>query len=177
MCVQEILNSMLKVSLLQISTEDQLTKIVNLIMSTPWISPLAQVRIYLYDKRTKMLQIRAHYNYTRTQLDACPPISPVECPCGRPESTTDMVFIPTINIESKQSGHYCVPIKSNNRLLGLIGVYEWGKASSGDGPNIHFRAATCNKEMFLKIAANTIAGIALRKEANENLTHNYLIQS
>ncbi|MBF0555218.1 MAG: GAF domain-containing protein [Nitrospirae bacterium] len=179
LCIQNIINQMLRASLSQVSTQEQLSQILKLIISAPWISPAARGRIYLYDKRTRMLRVSAHVNYTMEELDACPPIPSAECLCGTSAGTRDIVFMPTTGGDNAQPcGHYCVPIKSNDRLLGLLGVYV-GQASCDDGQGITERtdpSVPFEREMFLKIAANTIAGIALRKEAHENLTGNYLIQ-
>ncbi|MEO5360252.1 MAG: GAF domain-containing sensor histidine kinase [Nitrospirota bacterium] len=175
-----IINSMLKISLLHVSTKDQLTQILKLIMSAPWISPAAKGLVYLYAKRTTMLQLSANYNYTAEELESCQPISPN---CLSKGSTCEhgIVFMPTTALSDKTQtrGHYCVPIISDDRLLGLISlacpaeIREIGGDAPAEAMDL---SAHCEREMFLKIAANTIAGIVLRKEANENLMHNYLIQ-
>ncbi|MBF0457744.1 MAG: GAF domain-containing sensor histidine kinase [Nitrospirae bacterium] len=178
--IESIINSMLKVSLSQISTQEQLTQILKLLMSAPWILPSAKGCIYLYDRKTTMLEHSSYYNYTTEELDACQPISP-ECLGESSVSTTDIIFMfmPTAGSggKSQPGGHYYVPIKSNDRLLGLIDLYVG--EDTGSGREVPAAAVMPNsriREMFLRIAANTIAGIVLRKEANENLTHNYLIQ-
>ncbi len=176
LCIENIINLMLRASLSQVSTQEQLTQILRLIMSAPWISPAAKGRIYLYDKRTRMLRVSAHVNYTMEELDSFAPIPSAECLCGTSASTRDIVFMPTAlgGDQTQMCGHYCVPIKSNDRLLGLLGIYV--AEAVGYGAQRAGLPAPCEREMFLKIAANTIAGIALRKEAHENLTGNYLIQ-
>ncbi|MCG6553600.1 MAG: GAF domain-containing sensor histidine kinase [Candidatus Magnetominusculus sp. LBB02] len=160
-CVQGIINSIMKASLTQESMSAQLTHILEHVMSAPWISAAARGGIYLYDRTTAALRLIAHCNYTEEELDASAPISP-EC-TGREAASLAVA-----------DGRNCVPIKSNDRLLGVISLNMCGSASQLD------KAADlprhCSMDMFLEIAANAIAAIALRNEINENLTHNYLIQ-
>ncbi|MBF0456591.1 MAG: GGDEF domain-containing protein [Nitrospirae bacterium] len=171
---QEVINSILAVSLLPVTLKEQCRDILEILMSIHWMHLENKGSIFLSDEKSNVLNIAASHNFKDAQLAECSSIPYGKCLCGLAASTKEIVFS-TDSKEDKHSirysgmpphGHYCIPIISAERLLGVINVYlsEGYKRNDDD-------------ELFLKSIAYTIAGVVLHKETEVKMGHNYLIQS
>ncbi|MBF0342996.1 MAG: PAS domain S-box protein [Nitrospirae bacterium] len=164
--IQEVINNILKISLLPISLEEQLKQILNLIMSVSWISLQSKGCIYVCVENSNVLKIMAYHNFNAAHLDTCKDLPFGECLCGLVAATKNVVFVSTAEDvkhtlrykDMQPHGHYCIPIVSNDRLLGVINVY----LNEGHKQDIE-------EEGFLTNVANTIAGIILRKVAEAKI--------
>ncbi|MEO5357188.1 MAG: EAL domain-containing protein [Nitrospirae bacterium YQR-1] len=171
--VREVINSILNISLLPVSLQEQLNKILTLLMSVSWISLNSKGCIYICEDSSETIKISAHYNFDSEQLDTCSDLPFGKCLCGLAALKREVVFSSDTDDEKHTirysdmhpHGHYCVPILSNDRLLGVINVYV------DEGYE-----RTFEDEDFLRSVASTIAGIILRKETEEKIAQNYLIQ-
>ncbi|QWR76292.1 bifunctional diguanylate cyclase/phosphodiesterase [Candidatus Magnetomonas plexicatena] len=172
--VQDVINSILNISLHPISLREQLNEILHLLMSVSWISLKSKGCIYTFDKISETIKMSAHFNFTDEQLNVCSNLPLGKCLCGCAALKKEIVFSSSVGDENHTirysdmlpHGHYCVPIVSNDRLLGVINVYV------DDG----YERKT-EDENFLKSVASTIAGIILRKESEEKTAQNYMIQN
>ncbi|WP_420266310.1 EAL domain-containing protein [Candidatus Magnetominusculus dajiuhuensis] len=172
---QEIIKSILNVSLSSDSLEVLLQKILELILLNPWISLQAKGCIFINDEDSGELKIVASQNFREDQLVVCSPLPYGKCLCGQAASTRDIVFSQDDETDEKHTvkydsiaphGHYCVPIISGDRLLGVFNVY----LNKG-----HERKK--DDDVFLKTIARTIAGVVIRKEAEEKINQSFLIQN
>ncbi|MEO5358041.1 MAG: PAS domain S-box protein [Nitrospirae bacterium YQR-1] len=171
--LQEVVNSILKVSLLSVSLKRQLEKILEILISIPWLASHKKGCIFLLDERYNRLRIAASHNFSYNQLSTCSSLILGQCLCGLAASSGDIVFssdstderhtIMYNNIELH--GHYCVPVILEDRLLGVLTV----DLNAGHTRN-------SNEEVFLKTVANTIAGIIVRKESEERIADSALAQ-
>ncbi|MEO5359947.1 MAG: EAL domain-containing protein [Nitrospirota bacterium] len=172
---QEIIKSILNISLLPDSLELLLQKILELILQNPWISLQSKGCIFLTDEESGQLRIAASHKFRAEQLSMCSPLPFGTCLCGLAASSREIIFSPDCNKDEKHSvryvnmaahGHYCVPIISGDRLLGVFNVYlnEGHERKKED-------------DVFLKSIARTIAGVIMRKESEEKTNQGYLIQN
>ncbi|MBF0518083.1 MAG: GAF domain-containing protein [Nitrospirae bacterium] len=166
-------NAILAVSLKPMSLQEQCRAILDILMSIPWMHIENKGSIFLSDEDTKVLTIAAAHNFTLEQLSTCATVPYGKCLCGLAASTRAIVYTPdskedahsTRYSEMRPHGHYCVPIDSGDRLLGVINIYlsEGYKRSDED-------------ETLLRNIAGTIAGVVLRKESEDKISQNFLIQ-
>jgi PAS domain S-box-containing protein len=91
--IQTGISSILKVSLEPISLDEQLNKVLDLILTIPGLFPHATGHIYLVENEPEVLVLKA----PRTSGDAQPP------PCD-------------------PQGRFCVPVVSSGQTLGLINI-------------------------------------------------------
>ncbi|MBF0521037.1 MAG: GAF domain-containing protein [Nitrospirae bacterium] len=172
--VHEVLNSILRVSLLSVSLRKQLEEILEILMSVPWLSLQKKGCIFLYDEKYNDLRIAAYHNLSDAHLSACATVSHSKCLCGLSASMKDVVFSSdstderhTIRYKNMEPhGHYCVPVILDEKLVGILTVY----LNQG-----HIR--NHNEEIFLKTVANTIAGIIVRKRSEQKIHDSALTQN
>jgi PAS domain S-box-containing protein len=173
--IQSAINSILQISLEAISLEEQLERILDLIFTIPWLALKSKGCIYLVEDDPKMLVITAQVGFSESSLVTCSKIPFGKCLCGRAASSHKLIFAECVNGRHEicypgmlPHGHYCVPILSVGRVLGVMCLYVM------EG---HKREQ--EEEKFLLAVANTLAGIIERKQAEEALktSQAQLIQS
>lgn len=163
---QSAINNILKISLNDISMEQMLQRILNYIINTSWISLLRKGAIFLTNDNQDHLILKVSYNFPQVLLKTCNIVPFGKCICGKTALTAKAQFAESKYIDHKYikrglgaHSHYCVPIlTSEGKVLGVINLYM----------KINHK---CNKqeEQFLKTIANTLAGIILRKKAENKL--------
>ncbi|KJU82658.1 PAS/PAC and GAF sensor-containing diguanylate cyclase/phosphodiesterase [Candidatus Magnetobacterium bavaricum] len=171
--LQEVLNLVMKVSMFSMSIEKQLERILNFILLLPSISLQAKGCIYLKQDNSDTLTIITHNNFPQEQLKVCANIQVGQCLCGRSAATARVIFVQTANDVGHDiryegmlpHGHYCIPIISDVRLIGVLNLYvteqyQWSREEEG----------------FFKSIANIIAEIIIRKETDERLKQYYQTQ-
>lgn len=152
-------------ALLQSATEphsfDQLLEIaMDHILTGTWIATLRKGAVFLYDEDSDALVLRFQKDLDASLLKTCARVASGECLCGLVLKTRQVVFSDASDSRHTKSykgmqphSHYCVPIHSGNRLLGVFNVYL---------PAGHVRNA--QEEEFFKIVANTLSGIIVYKQ-------------
>ncbi len=171
--IQNVISTVLRISLEPISLEKQLERILDLILSIPWLSLQSKGCIFLVEDEPDVLVMRAQRGLADVLLTSCANVPFGKCLCGRAASTGKTIFADHIDDRHETRyegilphGHYNVPIKSGERILGVINMYV------SEGHKID----PVEKE-FLSSVANTLAGIVERKQAEDKLKRNYYIQS
>lgn len=162
---QEVLKLILQTSLLPVSLEEQLEKTLDLIFEYPWIVPIQKGCIFLVDEEQGSLVMKVHRGFSEAVLETCSRVSFDRCVCGRTASTGNVQFChcPSEIHDVTYPGmvphsHYCVPLVSADSVLGVLNIYlEAGHKKDRD------------EEEFLISAANALAGLIRRKQAEENL--------
>ncbi len=171
---QEVINNILKISLEPSSFYEQMKRILDQILSISRISLQSKGCILLSDEDSGELRLAAHRNFTKSQIETCSVIPYGKCLCGLVANTKEILFSDHCEDERHEilypdiqpHGHYCIPISSNSRLLGVINVY----IQQG-----HRRDK--REEEVLTSIANTVAGIVMRRKAQDTIRQNYNIQS
>jgi GAF domain-containing protein len=161
----EVTVESLKLSLEPISLKEQMERTLDLIMSIPWLSLEAKGCIFLVGKDNQTLEMIAHRGISGPLLSSCARVPLGHCLCGQAAASKRVVFADHLDNRHEtrfegilEHGHYCVPIMSYKRLLGVMNLY----ITKG-----HKRNRT--EEEFLHAIANTLAGAIERKRDEEAL--------
>ncbi|KJR42908.1 diguanylate cyclase (GGDEF) domain-containing protein [Candidatus Magnetoovum chiemensis] len=170
---QKIISSILQISLEQITFQEQLDRILGNVLKLCSLELEPKGCIFLIDENSEKLILKSHSNLSEKQVKNCSEVSLGSCLCGTAALLKETVFLndyknhPTDFLceEMTPHGHYCIPIKYKEDLLGVLTLYL------KDG---HVRDSS--EEEILNAVANTIAGVIVRKKAEENVKLNYLIQ-
>lgn len=160
-----IINEMLTLSFGQHSLNIILDKLLDRIVSIPWLTFQSTGAIFLAENNLEELTLKASKNLPEEIKNACKKIPFGQCICGKAALTQKVQFVNAIDESHKNQydkifphGHYCIPVLSKNRILGVIALY----VKEG---HLHSR----EEENFLVTIANTLAGIIERKKAEEAL--------
>ena len=165
--IQRTLNEMLKISLEPLSLEVQFDRILDLILSIPHLSLQSRGAIYIIEDDPGILVVKAHRGFSGSDGVPCQKIPVGKCLCGQAASQSETVYANHVNGRHEiqceggfPHGHYCVPIQSGHRTLGVINVYvkEGHKRSGGE-------------ESFLASVASTLAGIVQHNRTEHEKEH------
>ncbi|MDH4318576.1 MAG: PAS domain S-box protein [Desulfobulbaceae bacterium] len=158
--LQKIINSILQLTLKNISLESFFIRTLELIVSYKSLKLLPKGAVYLTDLETGQLNLQAHIGFTPEQIEACTTVSPGICHCGRALSTGEVQFASFVDdrhdiryLGMEPHGHFCIPILSSGRVLGVIDFY----VREGQQPRSE------EQETMLAIA-NILAGVVERKK-------------
>ncbi|MEN8143041.1 MAG: PAS domain S-box protein [Thermodesulfobacteriota bacterium] len=162
---QRIMNSILNVSLLPVPFDEQLEMILDYILSIPTIKLLPTGAILLVGDQPDSLSLKVQRGFSEQQLATCCQVPFGKCHCGRAATSGEMQFVECIDEghdfifdKMKPHGHYCVPIKFNETVLGVIALYiEEGHQS--DALEVETISAI----------ANVVAGIVERRKMEGQL--------
>ncbi len=162
---QRVISSILRISLEPVSLEEQLERTLDVILSIPWLSLQSKGCIYLVEDLPDVLVMKAQRSLHESLLTACENVPFGRCLCGLAASTHEIVFTDCVDDRHETQyqgilphGHYCVPVMSGEKVLGVANLY----VKEG-----HKREQM--EEEFLLAVANTLAGIIERKQAEEEL--------
>ncbi len=158
--IQTAISSVLKISLEPISLEEQLNRVLDLILMIPGLSSQGQGSIYTVENEPEVLVLKAW----RTLPEMPPPCARIsfgQCLCGKDISTCTTAR--TECLDGKQGiqrpvqfphGYYCLPIASAGQTLGLIIISI---------EESHEK--TLEEERFLAAVADTLAAVMMRQQA------------
>ncbi len=163
--IQSTINSILQISLEPVSLEEQLERILDLILTIPWLSIQSKGCIFLIEDDPTVLVMKRSRRFSEIHQATCGKVPSGKCLCGQALSTGEIIFTDRIDDRHEVSyegivphGHYCVPILSGNRVLGVINLYvKEGHMQDKE------------EENFLSLVANTLAGIIERQKMEEEL--------
>jgi len=162
---QKIMNSILQISLMPVSLEQQLELILDQILSIQTIELLPNGAILLADVEPGVLVLKAQRGFSEQQLNTCNRVPFGMCHCGRAAQSGQLQFVHCIDEthdfvfdRMQPHGHYCVPIISDNALLGVVALYiqEGHRSSELEVDSLH-------------AIANVLAGVIERKRMEGQL--------
>jgi len=163
-----VLSKLLNISLLDIPLKKQLQLILNLIISIPWIELERKGSIFLVEDTPGVLVMKAHSGLAPQLLKICKQVSFGRCLCGRAALSGQVEFADCVDSRHENQyegmsphGHYCIPILSAGKVIGVINIYIEEK---------HKRNK--REEEFLCSVADVLAGIIKRKQAEEEIQQN-----
>ncbi|MEJ2182867.1 MAG: ATP-binding protein [Nitrospirota bacterium] len=153
--IQKTISSVLKVALEPVPIEEQIERILDLVLGVPGLSPEPVGAIYLVGEEPEVLVLKASRTLPGSRHVFCEKVPFGKCLCGRAAAARTMVFADHVDNrheircpEEFSHGHYCQPVVSGEEVLGLINlVVEEG----------HRR--TKEEEEFLSAVADALAGI------------------
>ncbi|KJU83419.1 sensor histidine kinase [Candidatus Magnetobacterium bavaricum] len=173
--IQTVINSILMVSLSTLSFKEQLQRVLDLILSIPWLRIQSKGCIFLADADLASLKMAVSYGLDARLLQMCNSIPYGTCLCGRAAQDGQLVFVDHIDCRHDihfdgmlEHGHYCVPVLSGRQLLGVINLYV-DKGHRRDNVD----------EAFLSAVANATASIIEKhkSEQEKQRLNDRLIQS
>ncbi len=164
--IQTLLSSLLRVSLTNLTLDEQLDEILKQIISTPWFKMKSIGCIYIFDESLKFLVMKAHYGLSELSISSYKTNPLHRCLCGKV-------------IELDQSGnpiednyrhyshsegllantHYFVPIKHGTKRLGVLNLLLSDMRPGDD-----------LEDEFIHSVADVLAGIIEQQHTDEKLS-------
>lgn len=164
--IQSVLNRLLQLSLEALSLEEMLRRIIDCIVSIPWLAVESKGCIFLVEEEPEVLVLRAQRGLPQSLQAMCARVPFGRCLCGRAAQSGGIEFADHVDERHENQyegvsthGHYCVPIvTSDKRVLGVINLYL------REGHQRDQR-----ETQFLCAVANVLVGIIERQRAVEAL--------
>jgi len=163
--IQQAINAILRISLEPISLDEQMRRVLDLLVKLPWLALEAQGCIFLVENDSSALVMKAHIGMSAGVLSTCSLVPFGTCLCGRAIADNEIVFAsgvdechPILYPGIQPHGHYCVPLGCGERRVGLLNLYV------REG---HKRSPV--EERFLRAVADVLAGIIERQRTQERL--------
>jgi serine phosphatase RsbU (regulator of sigma subunit) len=163
--IQQALKSILEISLQSIPMEEMLERVLETLFAVPFVALESKGAIFLADDKTESLVMKAQHGLSHELLGLCHKVPYGSCLCGRAVVDRQIVFSQCLDHRHEREypgmiphGHYCVPIASNDHVLGVLNLYV------RDG---HERKEV--EELFLLSVASTLAGVIERRATERSL--------
>lgn len=161
------INMIMGESMIDQPLEVFLQKSLSMILSIPWIPLLPTGSISLVEDDKDTLVMTAQINLPEKQKDLCSRIPFGKCLCGKAAQSRQIQFAGHIDGEHESCcdstfphGHCIVPILCGGKTLGVLNLYL-----------IEGHTGEKNEEDFLKGLAGALAGIIMRKKAEERIQY------
>jgi len=128
--LQSATNEMLNISLLAISLEEQMEKVLLLVLNIPWLALKGKGSVFLTDEQGDGLDMIAHHNLGDSLINMCTKVNFGTCLCGIAAVEQTLVFRNCIDEDHhnhpegmQPHGHYNMPIISKGKTLGVLNLY------------------------------------------------------
>ncbi len=152
---QSTISEVLKTSIKPFSFEEQLDRILNLILEIPWLSFQSKGCIFLVEDDPEVLVMKAQRGLDNTVLESCARVPFGKCLCGKAAEQCKTIFSDCVAEHHKDHGEdtpphgqFCVPICTGEKIHGVLNVL----LKEGHHRDPH-------EEMFLNSIADTLAGV------------------
>lgn len=163
--IQSTINKLLNLSLQDMSLENILEQVIDIITSLPWLTLEAKGGIFLVEDEAEVLVLKAHRGLNKALQKSCATVPFGRCLCGRAALAREIEFANELDDRHDNTydgivshGHYCVPILSSDKVMGVFNLYV------SQGHNRDKR-----EDDFLQAVADVLAGIIERKRTEEKL--------
>ncbi|MGR8929445.1 MAG: diguanylate cyclase domain-containing protein [Gammaproteobacteria bacterium] len=163
--IQRVLDTILNIALPPLSLKEVLSRSLDAVLSIPVFSLLNQGSIFLVSDEKNMLKMVAHRNLPDSLLQSCENIAIGHCLCGQAALRRELIFKDRLDHEHEshfpdmtEHGHYCLPIQTGEKLLGVLNIY----VSAG-------HVSDESERNYLKTVADTMALVIERKKSEEIL--------
>jgi PAS domain S-box-containing protein len=163
--IQNVLNSLLKVSLEDTPLEELLLKALDIILSVPFLPLMPKGGIFLIEDEPDLLILTANRGFSVPIQEICARVPLGRCLCGRAAASKQIQFADCLDERHENRydgmtnhGHYNVPILSMGKVLGVLVLY------------LHEGHQQERSEIeFLQAVVDTLAGIIERKKIEDEL--------
>jgi len=163
--VQRVLDTILNISLPPLTLQAVLLKSLDAVLAIPTFALLNKGAIFVAVEGEDTLRMEAQRNLPNALLHACAMLPFGHCLCGKAAASREIVFFNHLNDQHvitydgiQPHGHYCVPILSEGRTLGVLNAYVAAGHISDDA-----------ERRFLRPVADTLAIVIERKRDEERL--------
>ena len=169
--IQKAVSEVLRISIAPISLEEQINRVLDLVLTIPSFATHARGSIYLAGDEEERLALKAMHGFSVTQVASC---GTVPIGSGR-QAACPIVTTECLDIHHEiqytvgpSEGQYCVPIMLGRRTLGLINVTV---------RDDHKRIP--EEEEFLSSISNSLAALIERRqsEAEKDSLREQLVES
>ncbi|MBU0592191.1 MAG: EAL domain-containing protein [Gammaproteobacteria bacterium] len=165
--LQQALAAALEISIRPIPFTERLENALSSILATPWLALRGTGAIFLVAEDDKTLLLAAQQGVVEPILQQCASVPFGECMCGLAAKEKMPIFASEVDERHTRSypgmlphGHYCLPILSGERLLGVLNLYL-EKGHQKNEAELH----------FLSAVAHVLGGMIQRHHAEEQLQH------
>jgi PAS domain S-box-containing protein len=162
---QEIIASILKLSLQSVSLVEILHQSLVLVLHRHGFGLTPQGCIFLVDEDTRELVMEVHHGLPESIVDTCERLPFGRCLCGLAAQSGQVIYADRIDERHEHTyagmephGHYCVPIQGGSELFGVLNLYV---------PEGHQQ--TEEEEQFVLVIANTLAGVIRHRQSEDAL--------
>ncbi len=162
---QQIMTEILQLSLENLPLSEKLRRTLSSIFRIPWLQAKSKGAIFLVEGNPETLVMAAQQDLSPDIKSICGKISFGECLCGKTALSRKVIFTrggyenqERFCNRGETHGHYCVPILSDDRVLGVI--------------NLHMGAdheETDREKEFLTDVCNILTGMIERDRAEKDL--------
>ncbi|MBF0458821.1 MAG: diguanylate cyclase [Nitrospirae bacterium] len=128
--LQDTIKCVLEISLEQVPIKTKLERVLDIVVSIPGISIENKGCIHLKAENSDELIMVAQRNLPEALLIQCARLKYGQCLCGIAASTSRIIFsnklddLHSVRFEGMhEHGHYCIPIKYVNTILGVLCLY------------------------------------------------------
>lgn len=129
--IQYAMSEILKAAQKVEDIDSFLKNVLETILSIKWLSVMDKGAIFLVDDiNPEVLVLRAEKNFTDYIKKACKNVPLGRCLCGRAAQSDMVIYKKSVDEEHEvvyegitPHGHYCVPVKHENKVLGVITLY------------------------------------------------------
>ena len=164
---QRVISSVLEISTRSIPFKKKLEQSLEAILSTPWLVLQGTGMIFVIDKKLNRLVMAAQSGVSELIQEKCKTVEMGECMCGQTADLNEVVFSAclddrhTVHYDGmKEHGHYCMPINSEDELVGVLNLYL----------NHHHKRS--DEEInFLNMIANTLGNMFHQHKNEEKLQY------
>jgi len=160
---QNVVGQILRMSLENIPLETLLQRVIDLVLTIPWLAFESRGAILLVGDEPNALDLKVWSRLDEAIRQACRRVPFGRCMCGLAASTRTVQF--SSDLDDRHivrypgivpHGHYCVPIAVKDVTLGVLNIYT--------RPG-HSR--TPAEEEFLLAVANVLAGVIEHRRAED----------
>lgn len=162
--VQAVINWVLNISLKDVSLDGTLKQTLDLLLFIPWLSFAARGSIFLVEDDPDKLVMKAQRGLEDRIREECRIVPFGKCLCGRAAARGEVQFADGLDDRHEvvhegiaPHGHYCVPIKYERKVIGVINIYL-KEGHQRDDKEIE----------FLNAVASALVGIIQRKRIEED---------
>lgn len=165
--LQQALAAVLEISVQPAPFLERLSSALNSILSTPWLALRGTGAIFLVAEDGDTLQLAVEHGIAEPILQQCARVKFGECMCGLAARDRSPIFASEVDERHTRSypgmlphGHYCLPILSGEKLLGVLNLYlEEGHQKNE--AELH----------FLLAVTHALGGMIQRHHAEDQLQH------
>jgi len=161
---QEVLRSILNLSLENTSLEEKLDRTLELLFDIPWLTLERKGSVFLVDENSDRLRLVAKRHLSPVLHELCNTVDFGQCLCGKAAAGGELVFHSHMDHDHTTSfdgiqdhGHYCQPIRSANGVLGVL--------------NLYVRAGHISNPLevqFLEAVSDSLAGLIEREQSEQS---------
>ncbi|MBF0183813.1 MAG: response regulator [Magnetococcales bacterium] len=124
---QGVVSDLLRIALEDAPLADQLQRALRAILAVPWLTMQKKGAIFLADRAAKQLQLVAEEALPAGVRNNCAWVPYGRCLCGRVAEAGQSIRcekpLYSHAQEDEAHGHYCLPIQSGDRILGVLHLY------------------------------------------------------